>query len=161
MRKFSVTGVGHTGITVSDMTRSVHFYRDVLGFECSNPVHIAGPGAGPFVGLDVAEMDIVFVRVPGHLIELLCYTKPDKRFKSQLRPCDAGMLHICLKVLNIDGVLEAMRECGIEPIDKVQTIPEGPYAGARAIYTRDPDGVHLELIQDRPGTIFEESFFGK
>lgn len=159
MHKASVTAVGHTGITVSDMNKSVHFYRDILGFECSVPVHVGGDAVGEFTGVSGAQIDLVFVRAPGHMIELLHYSKPEKRETSRLRPCDNGILHFCFKVLDIDAMVAAMRTAGFEIIGRIQDVTEGPNAGARAVYTRDPDGVHIELIQDRPGVIFEETFF--
>jgi len=160
MRNFSVVGVGHTGITVSNLEKSLHFYRDVLGFQASEQFHAGGATVEQFVGVQGAEIDIVFVRAPGHLIELLCYRKPDDKRISRLRPCDTGCLHLCLKVVSIDKVVEAMRGSDFEPIGVIQTNHDGPAAGLRAVYTRDPDGVHIELIEDRPGVIFEELFFG-
>lgn len=160
MRNFTVTGVGHTGITVSDMDKSLCFYRDVLGFQVSDPVHMDDPSIEQFVGVPGAELDMAFVRAPGHVIELLRYTKPENRDTSHLRPCDSGFLHLCFKVLNIDKVVEAMRAGGFEPIGQIQNVDDGPTAGMRAVYTRDPDGVLIELIEDRPGLVFEDLFLG-
>ena len=52
-----VRSTGHTGITVSDMDRSIRFYRDLLGCEVSDPVQ-AGVMAVMAVA-DTAKFDIV------------------------------------------------------------------------------------------------------
>lgn len=148
-----VLSVGHTGITVSDLDRSVAFYRDVLGFPATDKRHLGGELAEQVTGVPGAEIDIVFVSAPGHTIELLQYLEPGDRRRSDLRPCDAGSFHLCFMVDDIDRVVESARTAGFEPVGPTATVHGGPRAGLRAIYTRDPDGVLLEFMQEpTPGS---------
>jgi catechol 2,3-dioxygenase-like lactoylglutathione lyase family enzyme len=154
-RPFSVIGVGHTGITVSDMRRSLHFYRSVLGFAITTPVRVGGEAAARITGLPGAELEVAFVDAPGHPIELLAFAHPLERAASGLRPCDAGFFHLCLKVQSLDEVLRAVKRSGFEALGEVHTITEGPAAGMRIVYVRDPDGVCLELSEEPAGVSFE------
>ena len=156
MNAATVLRIGHTGITVSDLDRSMRFYRDVLGFEVSEPVQVSGPLFAALTGVPGCVIDVAFARGLGQIIELLCYRAPADRKISQLRACDPGFWHLCLKVRDIDAVIRAVLSAGFEPLSEVQTVPEGPLQGMRASYVRDPDGVALELLEEPRGVSLEE-----
>jgi glyoxylase I family protein len=42
MVNFRIISADHTGITVSNLERSLAFWRDVLGFELSHTAHQTG-----------------------------------------------------------------------------------------------------------------------
>lgn len=155
----SVLSTGHTGITVSDLDRSVRFYRDVLGYEVSAPVRVSGPMFEKVTGVPGCVIDIAFARGAGHTLELLCYREPAGRRPSTLRACDPGFWHLCLKVQDIERVVRAIRAGGFEALSDIQTAPDAPVAGLRVVYARDPDGVVLELIEQPPGVSLEEVYF--
>jgi catechol 2,3-dioxygenase-like lactoylglutathione lyase family enzyme len=138
----------HTGVTVSDIDRAIRFWRDVIGFEVTEKVRRGGELLEMITGVAGAEIDIAYVKAPGHLIELLEYVKPDDTAVSQARPCDPGHMHLCFTVENIDAVVDAARAGGFDPVNPIQTIASGPRKGARAVYTRDPDGIVLEFIEE-------------
>lgn len=143
-----VLAVVHTGITVSDLDRSVAFYRDILGFPVSERLECRGSIFEQVTGVTGAEMVIVNVHAPGHTIELLQYTNPQDRNRSALRPCDTGALHIAFKVEDIASVVDAVRRAGLTPVaPSVPVFPKGRSEGLRAIYTTDPDGVVIEFIE--------------
>lgn len=153
-----VLSVGHTGITVSDLDRSVRFYRDLLGCEVSNPVRANGPFFEEIVGVPGCEIDVVFAKLPGHVIELLCYRAPPGR-ASTLRACDPGFMHVCLKVKDIDKVVALVRDAGFKAVGRVLKAEGGPVDGLKVVYVRDPDGVVLELIEEPKGVVLEEVYF--
>jgi catechol 2,3-dioxygenase-like lactoylglutathione lyase family enzyme len=99
----------HTGITVSDIDRAIRFWRDVAGFEVTDKVRRGGELFAAITGVAGAEIDIAYVKAPGHLIELLEYVKPDDTAVSRVRPCDPGHMHLCFTVDNIDAVVEAAK----------------------------------------------------
>ena len=70
---FRILAADHTGMTVSDVERSLVFWRDVLGFELSHRAHQKGELAEQITGIPGAEILIAVVKAPGHKIELLEY----------------------------------------------------------------------------------------
>ena len=53
---FRILAADHTGITVSDIERSLAFWRDVLGFELSHRAHQKGELAEQITGVFGAEI---------------------------------------------------------------------------------------------------------
>jgi catechol 2,3-dioxygenase-like lactoylglutathione lyase family enzyme len=145
---FRILAADHTGITVSNLERSLEFWRDVLGFELSHRAHQKGELAEKITGVAGAEILLAVVKAPGHKIELLEYRAPaDRRKENGLRPCDVGSVHIALTVDNLDAVLESIAASGWKAPGTPQTLTVGPNAGRRVVYVRDPDGTTIELMQ--------------
>lgn len=155
---YRVRSVGHTGITVSDLDASIAFYRDVLGLFVGEKFRVEGPLFEAITGTPNAQIDIAFVQAPGHVIELLYYADPGDKKTSKLRAYDPGFLHVCLKITDIDKVVEAVAKAGFKAIGPVQTMPDGPVKDMRVVYVRDPDNVVLELIQEPPGLTLEKLY---
>lgn len=155
----TVRSAGHTGITVSNLDRSIRFYRDLLGCEVSTKVRAEGPFFEAVTGVAGCQIDIAFARVPGHVIELLCYASPKNQAVSTLKASNPGFMHVCLKVANLEQVVETVRAAGFEPLGAIQKAEGGPVDGLKVVYVRDPDGVVLELIDEPPGVVLEEVYF--
>jgi glyoxylase I family protein len=143
-----VIAADHTGITVSNLERSLAFWRDVLGFEFSHAAHQKGEVAQEITGVKGAEIKLAVLKTPtGHKIELLEYLRPADRKRSNLRPCDVGSLHVALLVEDLEAVLAHIAASGWNAAGKPQTLTKGPNAGKRVVYVRDPDGTTIELMQ--------------
>jgi catechol 2,3-dioxygenase-like lactoylglutathione lyase family enzyme len=146
---FGILTADHTGITVSNLERSLAFFRDVLGFELSHRIHQTGELAAEITGVAGAEISLAVLKAPGgHKIELLQYLAPaDRKQHVDLRPCDVGSVHVALTVDDLDAVLEKVAASGWKADHKPQTLTTGPNAGKRVIYVRDPDGTTIEFMQ--------------
>jgi catechol 2,3-dioxygenase-like lactoylglutathione lyase family enzyme len=146
---FQILAADHTGITVSDLERSLAFWRDVLGFELSHTAHQTGAMAKEITGVAGAEIKLAVLKAPGgHKIELLEYLAPPDRKKCvNLRPCDIGSMHVALLVDDLDAVLERIAASGWKAAGKPQTLTTGPNAGKRVVYVRDPDGTTIEFME--------------
>ena len=150
---FRIFAADHTGITVSNLERSLTFWRDVLGFELSHTAHQAGEMASEITGVAGAEIKLAVVKTPGgHKIELLEYLAPPDRTDVDLRPCDVGSVHVALIVDDLDAILSAITAPGWKAAGKPQTLQSGPNAGKRVVYVRDPDGTTIEFMQ-RPEAV--------
>ena len=148
---FQILAADHTGITVSDIERSLSFWRDVLRFELSHRAHQKGELAEQITGVIGAEILIAVLKAPGHKIELLEYRAPSgRRQTNELQPCDLGAAHVALTVDNLDAVLERIADSGWKAAGKPQTLTMGPNAGKRVVYVRDPDGTTIEFMQVPP-----------
>ena len=89
---FRILAADHTGITVSDIERSLAFWRDVLGFELSHRANQKGELAEQIVGVPGAEILIAVLKAPGHKIELLEYRAPvDRRRDGRAEVSSSGV----------------------------------------------------------------------
>ena len=144
---FHIIAADHTGITVSNLERSLAFWRDVLGFELSHRAHQTGELAEEITGIPGAEISLAVLKAPGHKIELLEYRAPKDRKRIDVRPCDVGSTHVAFTVDNLEAVLKAIAASGWRTAGEPQTLSSGPNAGKRVIYVRDPDGTIIEFMQ--------------
>jgi catechol 2,3-dioxygenase-like lactoylglutathione lyase family enzyme len=147
---FQIIAADHTGITVSNLERSLAFWRDVLGFQLSHRPHQAGDLASEITGVPGAEISIAVLKGYGHKIELLEYLAPQDRKRVALRPCDIGSVHVAFRVDNLDAVLATIAASGWSAVGQPQTLTAGPNTGKRVVYVRDPDGTTIEFMQPRP-----------
>jgi catechol 2,3-dioxygenase-like lactoylglutathione lyase family enzyme len=146
-KPFRVVGADHTGITVSNLERSLAFWRDVLGFEFSHEAHQKGELAREITGVEGAEIKLAVLKTPGgHKIELLEYLAPVDRKRGNLRPCDVGSMHVALIVEDLDAALDRIAVSGWKTAGQPQILTKGPNAGRRVVYVRDPDGTTIELM---------------
>ncbi len=153
-KNFRILAADHTGITVSNLERSLAFWRDVLGFEPSHTAHQTGEMASEITGVAGAEIKLAVLKGPGgHKIELLEYVAPAERKRhADLRPCDVSSMHVAFVVNDLDTVLSAINASGWKAAGKPQTLRSGPNAGKRVVYVRDPDGATIEFME-QPRTV--------
>ena len=153
-KPFCIVVADHTGITVSNLERSLVFWRDVLGFELSHTAHQKGELAQEITGVAGAEIKLAVLRAPGgHKIELLEYLAPAERKRHvDLRPCDVGFVHVALVVDDLDPILRSIEASGWKAAGEPQTLRSGPNAGKRVVYARDLDGTTIEFMQ-QPRTV--------
>ena len=133
-----IRGTNHSSFTVSDVQRSLAFFRDVIGLELillapRDPALIER-----VVGVPGAEVLIAYLGGHGHTIEPIEYTAPAGRDHVRPHPCDVG---------DLDAALEACAAHGVIPIAAPTSVDKGPNAGLRVSYLRDPDGVTIKLIE--------------
>jgi catechol 2,3-dioxygenase-like lactoylglutathione lyase family enzyme len=146
------TGLAHTGLTVTDLERSIGFYRDELGFEVVMQQEKQGGYLGSIVGYPEAHVLMAHLALPGsaHRIELFQYLEPASAQRTT-EPRDVGVTHVCLIVEDIQGLYGRLRASGgcsfLSPPVEVDT---GANRGGSALYLRDPDGILVELFQPPP-----------
>lgn len=145
---FQVLATNHTSFTVSDLDRSVAFYRDVLGFEVTSKAPRNPDIVSRVTGVPGTEMMIAYVRGPDHSLELIQYLGPkDGRGRVRSLPCDVGFAHIAFDVDDMDAAVAAAGEHDVNVIGEVAIIDQGPNTGGKVAYLRDWDGCTIEFIQ--------------
>lgn len=147
MPNYRVNTTFHTGFTVSDLDRSVAFFRDVLGFEVTGEDQADAAFMARLTGIEGATARLAFLKLPGHAIELIEYQGSIERVSSSLRPCDPGFTHISFTVENIEALVAACLEHGLKEYQPVLRMEQGPAEGTKVVYLRDPDGLTIELIE--------------
>jgi lactoylglutathione lyase len=143
----------HTGLTVSDLDRSIAFYRDVLGLELVSQWDSAQPYLRTVVGYPDAELRIALLRLPrsragvsGHHIELLEYRTP-RGARGDANTFNPGNAHVAFMVEDLDAAYAELSAKGVRFKSAPVAVTHGRNAGAKAVYLFDPDDITLEFIQ--------------
>jgi catechol 2,3-dioxygenase-like lactoylglutathione lyase family enzyme len=143
-----IRGVHHTCITVSDLERSIAFYRDLLGLDLimTEESERSQDDRSKALGVAGAKVKLAILRAGEARVELIEYVTAKGRPYDR-KNNDAGAMHIAFQVADIDAVYQRLIDHGVRFTAPPATIPAGPMAGWRWTYFFDPDGVSLEIIQ--------------
>jgi lactoylglutathione lyase len=122
--------IDHASINVSDLSRSIDFYCNKLGFRVSRTI-------------DTPELNIVFVQLGASSLELIARKDRPVATRTAPRTDGVGLAHVALRVSDIDEVFSQLKEKGVE----FSSPPHNATGEPRIAFFSDPDGVTLELIQ--------------
>jgi len=153
-RTFNVLKTLHTSYTVTDLDKTVAFFRDCFGFDVRVGADQGGSYMEDITGCEDAKMKCMIVNCPdGHQLELFQYLQPENRQHHAPRPCDTGASHMAFMVDDFDAALSSCAEYDFTPINKKPTahLPDG--REIRTVYLRNEDGLMLEIIQPVKGTV--------
>ena len=140
----------HVGLTVSDIERSIVFYRDVLGMKLVRrrprvDADYVGQQTGyPGVALSVASFQVSpESRQTLEVVQYLNHQGPP------IEPATnrAGSSHLCLLVSDFHAYHAELKDKGVAFKSEPVTITAGPNEGGVVIYLSDPDGYTIELFQ--------------
>jgi len=144
----SIDYLMHVGICVSDLDRSVRFYRDVLGFREAGHLELDGEPTATLLGLDELELRAVYLERDGFRIELIHYPRPGTVGPADARPMNQlGLTHFTLRVTDLDETLRQVEAHGGSVLEKTRIHSQELDAPIDAIYALDPDGTRLELAE--------------
>jgi lactoylglutathione lyase len=122
----SVIGLDHYAIAVSDVTESLHFYRDILGLKVIERPAFDFAGAWLDVGNGLSL----------HLIE-------DKTLKS-IKFSGSRKLHFAFAVSDIYRFKAYLEDQGFYIIKDIKPRPDG----VLQLFVHDPDGYFVEIVED-------------
>lgn len=146
-----ITGANHTSFTVSDMEKSLAFYRETLGMKVVSDREGKGAFAETITGLPAAHMRIVYLKITEkteHMLELIQYYVPAGKPFDQ-RTCDPGSAHLALYTDDMGKVYLDLQARGVRFKSEPVHVTGGPNIGRFVVYFLDPDGITLELIERR------------
>ncbi|HBC07705.1 MAG TPA: hypothetical protein DC046_09005 [Rhodospirillaceae bacterium] len=141
----TVTGFRHMGITVSDLDRSLAFYRDYLGLQVVAEYRdLDTEYIRTLVGEPDQNIDIVVLTAPdGMRVELLYYRSHSGAAGSAARAVEPGRPHVAFSVRNLADLYKRRQEAGCMFKSPPLHSPDGVWVA----YAHDPDGTILELVQ--------------
>ena len=150
---WEIVGARHAGITVSDLDRSLAFYRDLLGLELLWRRLYEEPEILQIVGVPEATgLEIAMLRVPGSEldVELIEYQGIETT-SGNTPPCDYGTGHFCVFVRDIDALHADLTAKGVRfrsngPVE----MTGGANKGGKSLYSLDPDGYIFEFHERPP-----------
>ncbi len=139
-----IKDIRHTGIVVIDLETSLHFYRDLLGFQIAKQMEEAGDFIDNISSLRNVKVTTVKMTSPsGQMIELLKYYSHPAEQKMRII-CEIGISHIALTVDDLDTEYKKLKEQGIQFNASPQLSPDGY---AKVTFCRAPEGTLVELVE--------------
>jgi catechol 2,3-dioxygenase len=130
MKAHPETKIGHVHLTVSNLVRSLEFYRDLLGFEVTtkygdSAVFLSAGGYHHHIGLNTWQGEGVKPQPKGY----------------------AGLYHFAILYPSRKELAKILKKL----IEQGYPITGGADHGvSEAIYLEDPDGIGVEIYCDRP-----------
>ncbi len=145
----SVQRLSHIGICVSDLERSVRFYRDVLEFSERSRFNIKNEESARLTDIPGGSIETVYLERGDTRLELLYYPEAGHVTGETPRPMNQlGLTHLSLRVQDIDDVIAKIEAAGGSSMEHTRI--DNKQWGSKAIFVTDPDGLRIELI-DSPG----------
>ena len=140
-----VHGFSHLGLCVSDLARSLRFYCEGLGFQEASRLAFQGGPSATLLELPDVDLEAVFLRRDGLVLELIRYAQPTATGDRAPRAMNRlGLSHLSMRVAGADAVAARLVELGGRVLE--QTRIENPELGASAVFVLDPDGTRIELV---------------
>ena len=142
--------VHHHGFTVSDLEKSLKFYRDALGLEV---VRISErkdlPSYNTILGYDDVRLQVAILTHPVNdfVLELFLYINPLST-KRELQNYFVGASHLAFEVDDIDKQYAQLQAAGFGAINPPVDVVRDGKTVARAMYALDPDGISVEMFQE-------------
>jgi len=140
----------HVGLGVSDLERSLRFYRDLLGFRPVHELEVEGEPAGTLLRLRDVKLRAAYLVRDGVTLELLHFASPPAPPPRSRTMREPGLTHLSFRVADLDAALSALRAAGERVLD--ETLVRVETSGVAACFVTDPDGQLIELVQSRPAT---------
>ena len=147
-----VAGVGNFSHIVSNLDKSIEFYRDVLGLELTAPPAPFSPNPaimklGNTIG---AQSHIAVMKIPGAGIglELIDYKDIDRK-PANPRFQDPGAGNLAILVKDIDVVAARLKKAGAHVLTAAG-VPVEIQGIEKGFFAQDPDGFIVEVTQLTP-----------
>jgi glyoxylase I family protein len=143
-----IRGFSHVCVRVSDLTRSLAFYRDGLGLRVIFDVSLDGPDLAAVTAGGGARGRMVGCLVPGsrvtvELLQLPAPAEPHPRSRQA-----TGYTNISRAVSDLDQAYRAAQARGLRPLQRPVEV-----GGVRMFFLADPDGTPIELIEFPGGAL--------
>ena len=128
-----VERIYHVGLTVSDLDRSIAFYRDILGLEFQGEIFMEGKETDKMFRKENCKARVAYLNGSKALeappVELIQFVD-SKIHKEQSDLFTTSISEVCFYTDDIDSVYKTLIENHVE-----------------CLYFRDPDGIILEMMQ--------------
>ena len=140
-----ISGLEHTALSVSDLERSIAFYRDVMGLELVRIIECPPKmRLGDVAGMPGCTARIAHLRSGSNMLELFEYQDPRGRnIPKGQKQADLGLIHLGFTSTDVRADYAKLKELGI----KVFSEPIEFRPGVWIFYFFGPDGEVCELRQ--------------
>ena len=137
--------VRHFGIVVSNLEKSLKFYRDLLGLKILTNMNESGEFIDNILSLNNVQVKTVKMESMGGgtLIELLEYKSPISNSVNK-KIFDIGASHVAFTVNDIDEYYEILSNSGVTFNSSPQISSDNK---VKVAFCYDPDNIPIELVQ--------------
>ena len=139
-----IKDVRHMGIVVSDMEKSLKFYRDLLGLKVKSLVDEEGEFLDNMLARENVKNKVakLYAENDNVLVELI-----DSRSHGNKKNRDfftVGTSHFAFTVDNLEKTFNYLVKNGVKFTAPPQQTPDG---FAKVTFCEDPDGTPIELVE--------------
>ena len=139
-----IRSLGHVGLGVSNMERSLEFYRDVLGMTVLMELDIRDGRIGRVIGVEGARCKIAHLQLGDGILELFEYGNPKGRNKARnMKQYDQGLIHIGFEVDEFHTHIKQLEKRGVEFLGEAVEFRPGVWV----VYFCGPDSEVIEFRQ--------------
>jgi glyoxylase I family protein len=153
-------GLSHVELTVRDLERSLHFYRDLLGLRVlQEGTEQDLPSNQSYEGIfERPNRKFRFVVLqenpepnetggmrPGAPIIALIAPRDPLPTGTSIKADQLGITHIGLWVDNLDAVYADLTSKGVQFVIPPHVLLQTPTGGVRSAFSLDPDGIIVQL----------------
>jgi catechol 2,3-dioxygenase-like lactoylglutathione lyase family enzyme len=144
-----VTSFVHVGLVVEDLDETVRFLA-LLGLDCGKPAVLSGEWIDRIIGLENVTVELVMARAADgtDVFEVVRFRSPSAGVREPAPAANRpGLRHVALKVNDVRGVVERVREAGWETVGEIVNY-ENTFL---LCYVRGPEGLIVELAERLEG----------
>ncbi|MDG6882398.1 fosfomycin resistance protein FosB [Phocoenobacter uteri] len=148
-----IKSVIHIGITVSDLEKSVAFYRDVLGLKYLGSMTMQGKETDLLFNQQNCVVKVAYLNGSDELnappIELLQFVSPSCKI-DRATLTKTSISEVCFAVEDIEQSYQRLKAQNVEFLSEPQffDFSADGFGKSKAVYFKDPDGIILELLQE-------------
>ncbi len=149
----AVEGILHSVVTVSDMDRSLAFYRDLLGLRVTFDQAIDPVFYARLSGLtDPRVRAAIAVCADGTELEFVEFREPRGRDRVEHAYWDPGHSFLTFRVTDLDAIRSGLDAAGVQ-VGEIAELPLPGGGRLRSLYIVGPDGESLCLAQTDGGQL--------
>lgn len=142
----------HVGLTVSDMDRSIAFYRDVLGLTFQGELLMDGPETEAMFQRKNCRARVAYLNGSEKIgmppVELIQFVDVDIK-KQSADLFTTSVSELCFYTEDIEAVYQNLQSHQVDCLSSPQVFDftADGFGRSKAFYFRDPDGIILEMMQ--------------